>query len=108
MKAQWYTTPQTSHYHLGPICSQCLEYFTTSMDTMHHHSQLCKLALAGIDNGNNQGRNLTLMIMVRTMMTSHLARISTAPSNSHHQQSGCSYHSTLVFMPGLAPAACPQ
>ena len=41
---------QMSHYHLGLICSYCLEYFTTSTDAMHLHLQLCKLALAGIDD----------------------------------------------------------
>ena len=45
---------QTSHYHLDLVCGQCLEYFTTSTDTMHHHSQLCKPALAGIDEDDNQ------------------------------------------------------
>ena len=53
-------------------------------------------------------RNPTLMIMVRMMMTLHLARISTTLSNSHCQQLGCSYHSTLVFTPGQASLASPQ
>ena len=66
------------HYHLGLICSWCLKYFTASIDTMHHHSQLCKLALVGVDNDNdNQEENPTLMTMVR--MTSCSAKISTAP-----------------------------
>ena len=43
-----------SHYHLGLICSQCLKYFTTSANAMHHLSQLCKLTLAGIDDNNDQ------------------------------------------------------
>ena len=44
-----------SHYDLGLICSWCLEYFTTSTDTMCNHSQLCKLALASInDDDDNQ------------------------------------------------------
>ena len=45
---------QTIHYHLGLICSQCLKYFTTSADTMHHHSQLCKQALADVNDDDNQ------------------------------------------------------
>ena len=42
-----------SHYHLGLVYGQCLEYFTTSAKTMCHHSQLCKLALAGIDDDSD-------------------------------------------------------
>ena len=42
-----------SHYHLGLICGQCLEYFTTSTDTMCHHLQLCQPALASINNDND-------------------------------------------------------
>ena len=43
----------TSHYHLGLICSWCMEYFTTRADAMWQHSQLCKLALAGINDNND-------------------------------------------------------
>ena len=43
-----------SHYHLGLICSQCLKYFTTSANTMHCHSQLCKWTSAGIDDNDDQ------------------------------------------------------
>ena len=39
---------RTSHYHSGLVCGWCLEYFMTSANTMHHHSQLCKPAPAGI------------------------------------------------------------
>ena len=45
---------QTGHYHLGLICSQCLKYFTTSANTMCHHLQLCKLALAGINDDDQE------------------------------------------------------
>ena len=44
---------QTRHYHLDFICGQCLEYFTTSANAMHHHSQLCKPVPAGINNDND-------------------------------------------------------
>ena len=43
-----------SHYHLGLICSWCLKYFMTSTDTMCHHSQLCKLILAGVEEDNDE------------------------------------------------------
>ena len=53
----------TNHYHLGLVCSQCTEYFTTSADTMCQHSQLCKPVPANDDddweeesyNGDNGG-----------------------------------------------------
>ena len=38
---------------MGLICSQCLVYFTTSANAMCHHSQLCKLAPAGINDDDN-------------------------------------------------------
>ena len=44
---------RTSHYHLGLICSQCLEYITTSSDTMCHHAQGCPSSHAHGDDGNN-------------------------------------------------------
>ena len=44
---------QMSHYHMGLVCSQCLKYFTTSTDAMCHHSQLCKLAVGGINDDEN-------------------------------------------------------
>ena len=52
MRVQWYHL-WTSHYHLGLVCSHCVEYFTTSTDTMHWHSQLCKPALPSISNDDN-------------------------------------------------------
>ena len=42
------------------------------------------------------------------MLTLLLARISSAPSNSCHQQSVCGSHSTLVFMPGWVPPTSSQ
>ena len=44
---------QMSNYHLGLICSQCLESFTTSTNAVHCHLQLCKLALAGVDDDDD-------------------------------------------------------
>ena len=43
---------QTMHYHLGLICTQCLDYFITSTDAMHQHTQLCRSTAAG----NNDDR----------------------------------------------------
>ena len=43
----------TSHYHQGLICSHSMEYFTMTADAMHWHFQLCKPALAGINDDNN-------------------------------------------------------
>ena len=36
--------------HLGLVC---LEYFTTSAETMCHHSQLCKLGPGSIDDDDD-------------------------------------------------------
>ena len=44
---------QTSHYHLGVICSYCIEYFITSTNTTCWHSQLCKPVLASVNDNNN-------------------------------------------------------
>ena len=40
----------TTHYHLGLICAHCLEYFTTSADTMSCHAHICKSTTAGNDD----------------------------------------------------------
>ena len=50
MRVQWVSHLQTTHYHLGLICSHCVDYFATSSDSMHCHTQLCKPAAAGNDN----------------------------------------------------------
>ena len=41
---------QIMHYHQGLICGQCLEYFITSADVMHHHLQPCMPALDDDDD----------------------------------------------------------
>ena len=68
---------QTMHYHLGLICTCCLNYFTVSADAMHWHTQLCKSMAAG---DNHDGGNLpeTMRKMKMAMMTSnlHLKRTS--------------------------------
>ena len=38
------------HYHLGLICANCLDYFTTSTDAMYWHAQLCKPTAASDDD----------------------------------------------------------
>ena len=30
------------HYHLGLVCALCMDFFTTSMDTMRWHIHACK------------------------------------------------------------------
>ena len=44
----------TKHYHLGLICAHCLDYFTTSADAMHQHTQLCKSTAASNDDDNRE------------------------------------------------------
>ena len=41
---------QTMHYHLGLICTCCLNYFTMSADAMWWHAQLCKSTVASDNN----------------------------------------------------------
>ena len=43
----------TSHYCLGLICGWCLEYFTTSSDMIHHHSQGSPSVCAHSNDGND-------------------------------------------------------
>ena len=45
---------QTMHYQLGLVCACCLDYFTTSTETMHHHTHVCKPPATGI--GDNDDR----------------------------------------------------
>ena len=42
------------HYHLGLVCSHCMDYFTTSTDAMCWHAQLCKLVAAGINDDDQE------------------------------------------------------
>ena len=44
---------QTMHYHPGLICAHCLDYFTTSAETMHHHAHVCKPTAAS-NNDNDR------------------------------------------------------
>ena len=41
---------QTTHYHLGLICTYCLDYFTTIAESMHHHAHVCKTTTASNDD----------------------------------------------------------
>ena len=41
------------YYHLGLICSQCMDYFTMSMDAMCWHAQLYKRAVSSIDDNDD-------------------------------------------------------
>ena len=42
------------HYHLGLICAYFLDYFTTSADVMHWHTQLCKSMAVGNDDDDRE------------------------------------------------------
>ena len=33
---------RTGHYHLGLVCTLCMEFFSTSVDTMRWHTHTCK------------------------------------------------------------------
>ena len=45
---------QTMHYHLGLICANCLNFFTTSSDTMWQHTLVCKSMATSDRNGNKE------------------------------------------------------
>ena len=45
---------QTMHYHLGLICTHCLDYSMTSTDAMHWHTQLCRSMAAGNDDDREE------------------------------------------------------
>ena len=45
---------RTKHYHLGPVCRSCVDYFTMTMDAMCQHTQLCKPVVASIDDDDDQ------------------------------------------------------
>ena len=52
---------QMSYYHLGLVCSQCLKYLTTSMPMLctATHWQLCKLAVVGVNDNDQEGESDT-------------------------------------------------
>ena len=45
---------QTMHYHVGLVCTCCLNYFTMSADAMWQHTQLCKTVVAGDDDDREE------------------------------------------------------
>ena len=45
---------QTMHYHLGLICTHCLNCFMTTADSMHQHAQLCWSTVAGNDEDREE------------------------------------------------------
>ena len=42
------------HYHPGLICAHCVDYFTTSVDAIHQHTQLCKPMAVGNDDNDRR------------------------------------------------------
>ena len=42
------------NYHLGLICAHCVDYFTTSADTMCQHAQLYKPTVASDDDDDRK------------------------------------------------------
>ena len=45
---------QTKHYHLGLICTHCINFFTMCLDTMWWHTLVCKSTATGDSNGNRE------------------------------------------------------
>ena len=97
----------TSHYHLGLVCSHCVEpqalmpCASTPSSVSQHQSMMMMMMTVR--------KNHVMMIMAENMTKSmHSVRINAAPSNSHPEQLWCICHSNLVFMPGQASLASPQ
>ena len=70
---------QTMHYHLGLICACCLDYFTTSADAMHWHTQLFKSTAAGDDDDREESQQTMRrmkMVMATTTSPCHLHILS--------------------------------
>ena len=67
-----------------------MEYFTTSTNAMCWHSQLCKPALAGINNDDDdweeESDDNDYMAENTMTMILHSAKINTTPSNSCPKQ----------------------
>ena len=42
------------HYHLGPVCTHCMDYFTTSTDAMHWHAHVCRPMTGGGDDDDRE------------------------------------------------------
>ena len=38
------------HYHLGLVCALCVDFSSTSADTMQQHAQVCKSITTAKDN----------------------------------------------------------
>ena len=92
----------TSHYHLGLICSCCMEYFTwvpmPCTGTPNCVSQ-CWPALTMTKTKTGR-RNLLMMTTAENIMiSSHSMRICITPLTSHPEQLWWDYHSTGMTHP---------
>ena len=67
---------------------------------MHCHLQLCIMALAGVNDADNQEEESDTEVNSEDASCS--AKISTALLNSHHWQLGCGHHPTPLFLSGQA------
>ena len=44
---------RTIHYHLGLVCTLCMDFFSTSTDAMRWHVYVCK-SIAAEDNDHEE------------------------------------------------------
>ena len=58
----------TVQYHLGLVCTLCMDFFATSADTMREHVPSCK-AIATKDRDGQRQRYLRTTMVMRTMHT---------------------------------------
>ena len=92
------------HYHLGLICTHCLDFFPTSSDTMQQHALVCKSMAAGDSNGDREQSPLDYEGDDDRDDDFEFGfdEDYTNPSSPHHIPSLPASLSCLVSMPGQA------
>ena len=90
---------QMMHYHLGLVCTNCLDFFTTSSDTMQWHALVCKSMAAGDMSGDSEESPQTMREMMMPMMTLNLGSTRTRPPCHLHITSHCCQPNPPVWCP---------
>ena len=45
------------HYHLGLMCTHCVDYLMTSTDAMCLHTHICKFTTGGNNDDNREDKD---------------------------------------------------
>ena len=86
---------QTMHYHLGLVCTLCIDFFTTSTDAMRWHTHICK-SIAAEDNDCKEKELEMMMMAVRTVTT---LRRPNQPPAFHDSTSTTNPSTTSALVP---------